>query len=93
VPSCTGVGTYTVDYEAEACTCSDFTVRRNCKHLLAVGIHYAITHRRVGLQDHPHCCTDGLVYLGFTDEDGEEAFEALPCRRCAENSYTSVIGS
>ena len=39
-------------------------------------------------QDHPHCCWDGRVYLGFTypGEDGEEyeAYEAIPCRRCAD---------
>jgi hypothetical protein len=41
-------------------------------------------------QDHPHMCLDGYVYLGFTyaGEDGEEyeAFEAVPCRRCVEES-------
>jgi hypothetical protein len=41
-------------------------------------------------QDHPHVCLDGYVYLGFTytGEDGEEyeAFEAVPCRRCAEEA-------
>src|SRR5918995_2242220 len=46
-------------------------------------------------QDHPHACLDGYVYLGFTytGEDGEEyeAFEAVPCRRCAEEA-TEVIG-
>jgi hypothetical protein len=34
-------------------------------------------------QDHPHACWDGYVYLGYTDEDGEEQIEKLPCRRCA----------
>ena len=38
-------------------------------------------------QDHPHACPNGYVYLGYTyvGEDGEEyeAFEAVPCRRCA----------
>jgi hypothetical protein len=34
-------------------------------------------------QDHPHACLDGYVYLGYTDEDGEEQIEKLPCRRCA----------
>jgi hypothetical protein len=36
-------------------------------------------------QDHPHACWDGYVYLGYTDEDGEEQIEKLPCRRCAED--------
>lgn len=34
--------------------------------------------------DHPHACWDGYVFLGYTDEDGEEAVEVLPCRRCSE---------
>jgi hypothetical protein len=55
-----------------------------CKHILAVGILYAKTHRRVGLQEHPHACMDGWIYLGYTDENGEEAIECLPCRRCRE---------
>jgi len=42
------------------------------------------------IQDHPHCCLNGFVYLGYTytGEDGEEyeAYEALPCRRCAEEA-------
>jgi hypothetical protein len=38
-------------------------------------------------QDHPHACTGGYVYLGYTatdEETGEEVerVEALPCRRC-----------
>ena len=41
-------------------------------------------------QDHPHCCMDGYVYLGYayTGEDGEEveAYEAIPCRRCASEA-------
>jgi hypothetical protein len=39
---------------------------------------------RGGDQDHPHACWDGYVYLGYTDEDGEEQIEKLPCRRCVE---------
>jgi hypothetical protein len=35
-------------------------------------------------QDHPHACMDGYVYLGYTDDDGEEQIEKLPCRRCVE---------
>jgi hypothetical protein len=35
-------------------------------------------------QDHPHACWDGYVYLGYTDEAGEEQIEKLPCRRCVE---------
>jgi hypothetical protein len=45
----------------------------------------------VGGQDHPHDCSDGWVYLGYTAYDGEtgdevEMVEALPCRRCAEEA-------
>jgi hypothetical protein len=40
------------------------------------------------VQDYPHACLNGYVYLGYTytGEDGEEyeTFEAVPCRRCAE---------
>ena len=40
-------------------------------------------------QDHPHACLNGYVYLGYTyvGHDGEEyeAFEAIPCRRCADS--------
>ena len=40
------------------------------------------------VQDHPHACLDGWVYLTFTaidEETGEEVerVEALPCRRSA----------
>jgi hypothetical protein len=55
-----------------------------CKHILAVGILCTKTHRRVGLQEHPHACVDGWIYLTYTGVDGEEAFEALPCRRGRE---------
>jgi hypothetical protein len=41
-------------------------------------------------QDHPHACTGGYVYLGYTaiDADGEEVelIERLPCRRCVEEA-------
>ena len=42
-------------------------------------------------QDHPHACTDGLVFLtyaGFDEEFGDEVerVEALPCRRCIEEA-------
>jgi hypothetical protein len=40
-------------------------------------------------EDHPHACTDGLVYLTYTVFDetvGEEVerLEVVPCRRCAD---------
>jgi hypothetical protein len=42
-------------------------------------------------QDHPHACTDGLVFLTYTVFDeavGEEVecLEVVPCRRCAEEA-------
>jgi len=37
-------------------------------------------------RDHPHACWDGYIFLGYTDEDGEEAIEVLPCRRCAKRA-------
>ncbi len=86
VPSCTGRGTYQVDYAEETCQCPDFTYRdETCKHLLAVGVFYAKARRRADTQDHPHACQNGYVYLGYTSEDGEEVVEALSCRRCAND--------
>lgn len=60
VPSCSGGGTYTVDYAEETCDCPDFTMPRRgrevgepCKHVYAVGIHRAKRRgqsaRRLGL--------------------------------------------
>jgi hypothetical protein len=42
-----------------------------------------------GVQDHPHACWGGWIYLGYTAVDEEtgdevEQIESLPCRRCAE---------
>jgi hypothetical protein len=42
-------------------------------------------------QDHPHACLNGYIYLGYTAVDEEtdeevERIEALPCRRCAEET-------
>ena len=39
-------------------------------------------------QDHPHACYGGFVFIGSLVEDpdtGEEleAFDSIPCRRCA----------
>ena len=48
VPSCSGRGSYAVDYASETCDCPDFTIPRlgresgePCKHVYAVGIHRA----------------------------------------------------
>ncbi len=41
-------------------------------------------------EDTPHGCYDGQVFIGHMveDEDGGEAerIEAVPCKRCAEES-------
>jgi hypothetical protein len=31
----------------------------------------------------PHACTDGWVFVGYIDEDGEEREASYRCRRCA----------
>ena len=41
------------------------------------------------VQDHPHACMDGYIFLGYTamdEESGEEIelIERIPCRRCVE---------
>jgi hypothetical protein len=43
----------------------------------------------VGVDTHPHACTEGLVYMTYTafdEEVGEEVerIEIVPCRRCEE---------
>jgi predicted nucleic acid-binding Zn finger protein len=87
VPSCTGRGFYSVDYREETCDCPDFLRRgQNCKHILAVGVHVAKRRRH-----RPQACTNGVVYVGHVVEDpgtGEEVevFEAVPCRRFAEEA-------
>ncbi len=46
---------------------------------------------REASEDHPHACTDGLVFLIYTVFDeavGEEVerLEVVPCRRCASEA-------
>jgi hypothetical protein len=38
--------------------------------------HYACLER-------PCACLEGWVFVGYTDEDGEEKEASYPCRRCA----------
>ena len=33
--------------------------------------------------EHPHACTDGWVFIGIADEDGEEHEAVYRCQRCA----------
>src|SRR3954467_14209961 len=47
---------------------------------------------------HPHACTDGLVFLTYTDFDeavGEdvERREVVPCRRCADSWQLRSYGA
>ena len=91
VPSSLG-GFWRVNLADETCGCQDFryacTDRETgepfmcCKHIVAAAI--ARAKRRSPVQDHPHACIDGWVCLGYTEDDGNEQVEALPCRRCAE---------
>jgi hypothetical protein len=36
--------------------------------------------------EHPHACLNGLVFVGYIDEYGEEREASYPCRRCLETS-------
>ena len=54
------------------------------------GIAYAGS-KLEGVQDHPHACNDGVIYIGHLVEDpgtGEETevVDAVPCCRCAEEA-------
>jgi hypothetical protein len=54
VPSCTGTGSWAVNYRTERCDCPD-ALRHpdlNCKHVLAVGIHRAKRRRGVATPKH-----------------------------------------
>ena len=100
MPSCTGAGTYRVDYELEACDCPDRAAL--CKHILAVGIVRAS--RRSGIREvrtlrvvagdpfayagkRGGCpsCFGGYVTISV-EEDGQEHDEAVPCGRCSADA-------
>ncbi len=93
VPSCSGRGSYAVDYEAESCDCPD--ARRhpdlNCKHLLAVAVKMA---KRRGQSDRgketnkPKRCRTcgGFGYFGW----GEVAPRNCPtCPVCSGSGRAS----
>src|SRR5215207_9850813 len=96
VPSSLG-GFWRVNLADETCGCQDFryacTDRDTgepfmcCKHIIAAAIKRA---KQRPVQDHPHACIDGWVYLGRIvesehDLDGETVeYERVPCRRCSE---------
>ena len=86
VPSCSGRGSYAVDYEAESCDCPD--ARRhpelNCKHLLAVAVKMA---KRRG-QSARHLSDHELIRLdaaAHPDRLPSEHVEAA--RRIAGRTY------
>jgi len=95
VPASQG-GFWRVDLAAESCPCPDFLYRctdqdtgevfMSCKHIVAAAIARAKGREASIPQDHPHACIDGWVYLGYTDDEGDEQVEALPCRRCRAGS-------
>jgi len=33
----------------------------------------------------PHACTDGWVFVGYIDDDGEERVASYRCRRCTDS--------
>jgi hypothetical protein len=35
----------------------------------------------------PCACIDGLVFVGYVDEDGEEREASYRCRRCTDSRY------
>ena len=35
--------------------------------------------------ERPCCCLEGWVFVGYTDEDGEESEASYHCRRCANS--------
>jgi hypothetical protein len=44
-----------------------------------VEAHYASLER-------PHACLNGLVFVGYIDEYGEEREASYPCRRCNDDA-------
>jgi hypothetical protein len=71
VPSCSGEGTYRVDYEAETCSCPDHEIRGEvCKHILAVGILRA--KRRGATLRSLTALEDQLAHELMDDEERQE---------------------
>ena len=35
----------------------------------------------------PHACIEGLVFVGYVDEDGEEREASYACHRCADGPH------
>jgi hypothetical protein len=71
VPSCSGKGTYRVDYEAETCSCLDHEIRGEvCKHILAVGILRA--KRRGATLRSLTALEDQLAHELMDDEERQE---------------------
>jgi hypothetical protein len=72
VPSCTGEGTYRVDYFTETCNCPDHNIHPAlaCKHILAVGIHRA--KRRGAMRRSPEALEDQLQHEIMDDVGRQE---------------------
>ncbi len=86
VPSCSGRGSYAVDYEAESCDCPD--ARRhpelNCKHLLAVAVKMA---KRRGQSDR-HLPDHELIRLDAAAHPERSYSEHITAaRRIAAETY------
>jgi len=81
-------GYWKVDLDSETCDCPDFVHygRENdvcCKHLFATAIAHATRRgRRQRVEDRPHACVRGWVYIGY-EQDGLERQTAIRCRRCS----------
>jgi hypothetical protein len=89
VPSCSGRGSYAVDYEAESCDCPD--ARRhpdlNCKHVLAVAVKRA---KRRGQSarhtpDHERIREDARLHPERSYREHVEAARAIAGRTYVED--------
>ncbi len=89
VPSCSGRGSYAVDYEAESCDCPD--ARRhpelNCKHLLAVAVKMA---KRRG-QSARHLPDHELIRLDAAHPDRLPSEHEAAARRIAGRTYVEDL--
>ena len=84
VPSCSGRGSYAVDYERESCDCPD--ARRhpdlNCKHLLAVAVKRAKRRGQPRTPDHELIRRDAAAHPDRLPSEHEAA-----ARRIAGETY------
>jgi hypothetical protein len=87
VPSCSGIGSYAVDYEAESCDCPD--ARRhpelNCKHVLAVAVKMAKRRGQSRTPDHELIRRDARRHPERTYSEHVEAARAIAGRTYVED--------